>query len=286
MPLARSAAAATPGDPDALLRNVVVPEGYLLTTRFLRHTYVDDADGCAPERHAHPEHTVFWPSRGAADVEVQGTRHSLSVGQGLWVPSGTPHSTSRAASTTLAAVYVMPFAWPVEDDPGQPVAAPATSEVHTVVVNAALREMLAFLAVSGMPKPQRLRAQRVCLEMIVDEELPAIELPLPRDERIAPIARAIMSDPADDRSIADWAWLTSMSTRTLARAFRAEVGMTFSEWRTAARMSAAVRLLGDGVPVGVVSRRVGYATVSAFSAAFHRVMGRPPHRFLPRTPGS
>ncbi|WGH86580.1 helix-turn-helix transcriptional regulator [Auritidibacter ignavus] len=247
-----------------------MPDGYLLTTRFLRYAYVDDADGCSPDEHAHPEHVVFWPERAAAEVEVEGTRHNLTLGQGLWVPAGTRHAASRAPSTTLAALHLLPEAWE----------GPAP-EVHPVTVNAALRALLSHLAITGMPRQQRLRAQQVCLELVTDDACPVIELPLPRDPRIAPIARAIMSDPADDRSIEHWAWATSTSARTLARAFRAETGMTFSQWRTAARMSAAVRLLSDGTPVGIVARRVGYATISAFSAAFHRVMGRPPHRFLP-----
>lgn len=252
------------------VRERIVPDGYLLTTRFLRYAYVDDADGCSPGEHAHPEHVVFWPERAAAEVEVEGTRHNLTLGQGLWVPAGTRHAASRAPSTTLAALHLLPEAWE----------GPAP-EVHPVTVNAALRALLSHLAITGMPRQQRLRAQRVCLELVTDDACPVIELPLPRDPRIAPIARAIMSDPADDRSIEDWAWATCTSARTLARAFRAETGMTFSQWRTAARMSAAVRLLSDGTPVGIVARRVGYATISAFSAAFHRVMGRPPHRFLP-----
>nr|WP_243857440.1 AraC family transcriptional regulator [Auritidibacter ignavus] len=252
------------------VRERIVPDGYLLTTRFLRYAYVDDADGCSPDEHAHPEHVVVWPERAAAEVEVEGTRHNLTLGQGLWVPAGTRHAASRAPSTTLAALHLLPEAWE----------GPAP-EVHPVTVNAALRALLSHLAITGMPRQQRLRAQQVCLELVTDDACPVIELPLPRDPRIAPIARAIMSDPADDRSIEHWAWATSTSARTLARAFRAETGMTFSQWRTAARMSAAVRLLSDGTPVGIVARRVGYATISAFSAAFHRVMGRPPHRFLP-----
>ncbi|MDA4893854.1 AraC family transcriptional regulator [Streptomyces sp. MS2A] len=252
------------------LRGSIVPEGYLLTTRYLRHAYVDDVDGCSPEEHRHPEHVVFWPERGTAAVEVEGVRHRLALGQGLWVPAGTAHTAARSAATTLAALHVLPHAWEA------PI-----GEVRAVCVNPALRELLAYLSETGMPKQQRLRAQRVCLELIADEARPVIELPLPRDHRIAAIARAIMVDPGDGRSLDDWAWSASLSARTLARAFRAETGMTFSQWRTAARMSAAVRLLGDGIPVGIVARRVGYATISAFSAAFHRVMGRPPHRFLP-----
>lgn len=262
--------AAAPGFPDLPVRRRIVPEGYLLTTRFLRYSYLDDVDGCPPGPHAHPEHVVFWPERGTAVVEVEGSRRSLTVGRGLWVPAGTRHTAGREPSTTLAALHLLPEAW---EGPAR--------EVRPVTVNAALRELLIHLAETGMPRQQRLRAQRVCLELIADEPSPVIELPLPRAERIAPIARAIMTDPSDDRSIEDWAWVTSASARTLARDFRAETGMTFSQWRTAARMSAAVRMLGDGVPVGVVARRVGYATISAFSAAFHRVMGRPPHHFLP-----
>ena len=150
-----------------------------------------------------------------------------------------------------------------------------------MVANAALREMLIHLAQFAMPRDQRLRAQHVCLELITEEPRVSLALSVPRDPRIVGIARAILSDPADGRSLEDWAYLTSSSTRTLVRAFRAETGMTFAEWRSCARMSAAVALLGDGFPVGVVARRVGYATASAFSAAFHRTMGRPPHRFLP-----
>ncbi|WP_418060228.1 helix-turn-helix domain-containing protein [Pimelobacter simplex] len=262
----------TATDPARLpLHTEIVPSGYLLTTRRLRYSYVDDTDGCTDQRaHAHPEHVIFWPERGTQGVEVAGRHWSLATSQGLWVPAGTPHVVSRAPSSSLTAVYVVTHAW------SQPA-----GEVRPVVINAALREMLLHLAHTGMPRDQRLRAQRVCLELIGEETRPTVELPLPDDVRIVPIARAILSDPADDRSIEDWAYLTSQSARTIARAFRAETGLTFSQWRTSARMSRAVHLLGEGLPVGVVARRVGYRTSSAFAASFHRALGRPPRSYLP-----
>jgi AraC-like DNA-binding protein len=248
----------------------------MLTTRYLRFTHLDDdLASCVPSPHVHREHAVFWSARSvAADLEVEGTQRSLAPGQGVLVPAGTPHAASRAEGTPLAVMFAHPEHWPE-----------APERVTTVVVNAALREMLLHLAQFAMPKEQRLRAQRVCLELITAEPRPSLALRIPRDRRIGGIARALLADPADDRSLEDWAYLTSCSTRTLVRAFRAETGLTFAEWRASARMSAAVELLGDGVPVGAVARRVGYATPSAFSAAFHRTMGRPPHRFLP-APGA
>ncbi|UVY84112.1 AraC family transcriptional regulator [Brachybacterium sp. NBEC-018] len=251
----------------------VIPEGgYLLTTRFLRYVYMDDdASSCVDVPHVHREHVVLWSARGTHDdLEAEGEPRRLAPGQGLFVPAGVPHAASRAATTPLAAVFVDPARWE-QAPPG----------VAAVVVNDAVRELLTHLHVHAMPKDQRLRAQRVCLELMTEAPAPSLSLPVPRDPRIAPVARAILADPSDDRSLEDWAFRTSVSTRTLVRAFRAETGMTFAQWRAAARMSAAVRLLGDGVPVGTVARRVGYATTSAFSAAFHRMLGRPPHRFLP-----
>ncbi|GAB3618402.1 helix-turn-helix transcriptional regulator [Okibacterium endophyticum] len=248
----------------------VVPPGYLLTTRSLGHSYLDNDDGCRASAHTHPEHVVFWPERATASVDVGGVQWPLSLGQGLWVPAGTPHSASRDPRTTLAATYVVADAW----------SRPAR-EAGTVVVDVALRELLMYLAATGMPREQRLRAQVVCLELITEQTRPSIELPIPRDPRISTIARSIIRDPGDDRSIEQWASVTAQSTRTIARAFRNETALTFTQWRTYARLTEAVRLLGDGMPVGAVARRVGYATPSAFTAAFHRTMHQTPRDFLP-----
>ncbi|WP_310021152.1 AraC family transcriptional regulator [Microbacterium resistens] len=254
------------------LHGTIVPDGYLLTTRFLASPFIDEYDGCRQRPHAHPEHLIFWPQRGSASVEIDGRRWDLSPGHGVWVPSGTSHTVQRGPGTTLAAVHILVEAWH----------GPAGG-VRPVLVNAALRELLSHLASTDMPSERRLRAQRVCMELVAEANRPRRVPDAPRDHRILPIAEAILRDPADDRSIEDWAVLTSQSTRTIARAFRADTGLTFTRWRTEVRMAAALDLLHTGTPVGVVARRVGYTTLSAFSAAFHRTVGRPPHVFLGRS---
>ncbi|WP_054682080.1 helix-turn-helix domain-containing protein [Microbacterium sp. No. 7] len=249
----------------------IIPESYLLTTRLMRDEYVDDSYGCPPHiPHGHPEHVVFWPVVGADSVEVGGVRHDLTVGGGLWVPAGEAHVVQRMPSSSLAAVHIDPVAW------GEPGA-----EVRGVAVRPALREMLLYLIHAPIPPQQRRRAQRVCLELLTNEGRPEFELVIPQDARIVPIVRALLGDPGDRRSIEEWAWQLSMSSRTISRAFRNTTGMSFNEWRTRVRITRAVELLSDGMPVGVVGRRVGYATIGAFSNAFHRVVGRRPHEFHP-----
>ncbi|MGO3885466.1 MAG: helix-turn-helix domain-containing protein [Mycetocola sp.] len=244
-------------------------EGYLLRTRFLNGEYVDEQNACSPRAHAHPEHLVFWPSHGTASLEVDGVQRRLAPGQGLWVPAGTPHRAQRR-ETTLVALHIAPEAWTRRSD-----------EVRAVTVLPALRELLTHLARAPMSREERLRAQQVCLDLIVSEASPSIELPLPDDHRLTQICRRVLADPADDRTIEAWAVEVSLSSRTLARAFKESTGMTFTHWRSCARMSLAVELLGGGMPVGVVARRVGYSTIAAFSTAFHRILGRPPRDFHP-----
>ncbi len=68
--------------------------------------------------------------------------------------------------------------------------------------------------------------------------------------------------------------------RTLARLFRAETGVGPGRWRTLLRMRVALEQLAAGRPVGVVARHVGYATPSAFVAAFRRETGTTPSAVL------
>ncbi|WP_234422387.1 helix-turn-helix domain-containing protein, partial [Streptomyces sp. NRRL F-6674] len=56
--------------------------------------------------------------------------------------------------------------------------------------------------------------------------------------------------------------------------------MPFARWRSLVRMSAATALLAQGHPVNLVAHRSGYATTSAFCAAFRRVTGASPTEYL------
>lgn len=246
-----------------------VPEGYLLRARFLKFVYEDEQNSCTAKPHAHPEHVVFWPEQGSGTLIVEGTERSVSLGHGIWVPAGTPHSV-RERDGDLVALHIAP-----ESVPGR------GAEVKLVTMLVAVRELLLYLADAGMPREDRVRAQRVCLSLISDQPGPAIQLPIPHDPRIAEICRHLLLDPADDQSVEQWAVRLSVSSRTLARAFRDSTGMTFSQWRTGARMDLAIRLLDQGFSVGEVAHRVGYGTISAFSSAFHRVLGRTPREFHP-----
>jgi AraC-like DNA-binding protein len=86
--------------------------------------------------------------------------------------------------------------------------------------------------------------------------------------------------PPDPRSLDAHARAVGASRRTLTRLFVQDTGMSFDRWRTHLRLRATLPLLAEGQPVYRVAHTVGYATASAFLAAFRRTVGTSPSRYL------
>lgn len=262
-----------------------IPDGYLLTTATLVGTERDPWQGA---EHFHDDAMLMWPVRGTSIAGVGEAIWRLSPGQGLWIPGGVPHAARVDPGAVASFTYVAPGLLPASWD-----------EARVVSVGSAARELLHHLNDHPMPKADRIRAQRVALQLIsaaaepepaaLGQPLPARsepitslavpEIPLLRDLRIRPLADAVLADPGDDRSIDAWSWQLSLSVRTVSRIFAREVGMSFSQWRTLVRMAHAVGLLAAGEPVGFVAHRSGYASTSAFSAAFRREFGVSPSEY-------
>ncbi|MEH0970243.1 AraC family transcriptional regulator [Micromonospora sp. CPCC 205546] len=93
----------------------------------------------------------------------------------------------------------------------------------------------------------------------------------------ATVAMALVRDPGDATGLAEWAGRLHVSVKTLQRDFTREFGMSYSQWRTRLRLRASLALL-ETRPVGEVAHLIGYASPSAFIAAFAREYGCTPGR--------
>jgi AraC-like DNA-binding protein len=107
-----------------------------------------------------------------------------------------------------------------------------------------------------------------------------LDVPTPSDERAAAVAQGLAANPADARSLAEWGRHVGASGRTLARIIERETGLGFEQWRTRVRMAAALAALARGTTVTQVAHDVGYASSSAFVAAFKRAVGVSPGAYF------
>lgn len=237
-----------------------VPQPFLLTTS----VYRPDVPLIWPPHH-HVEHELLWTDRGVVTMYAGERQWTVTPGVGLWLPAGVEHEGSTRHDTEVRATYFDPDSWTKHWD--RPVA---------VSLNPAVRELLIHLKHAHMTVEQRVRAQQVCIDMLQITESVQLEVPLPQDPRLARLVDTVLRDPADNRSLEQWAAVLNMTSRTLTRAFAAEIAMSFARWRRLVRMRAAAGELADGTSVKVVARRVGYGSTSAFVAAFHKTVGCTP----------
>jgi AraC-like DNA-binding protein len=221
--------------------------------------------------HVHDSHQLALAAQGVLVMTVGRTSWVLPPTRAVWLPAGVAHSVAASGETTMLSAYV---------DPGR---CPLHWEVPTVVdASALVRELLAHLSRDSLSVGERLRAEAVVWDVIEPLPVATLSPPLPVDDRARKLADGLLADPADGRTLAAWGRAVGASERTLARLFTAETGMAFERWRSTARLAAALPLLASGMPVGATGQRVGYATPSAFVAAFRREVGSTPGDYFRR----
>lgn len=250
-----------------------VNEPYLMGTGVV--TAEDTGTRPLSPPHSHADPMLAWCYRGTVWVHLQDARWRLAPGQGVWIPADTPHTAHHEPGSTGCYTYI----------PDAALLAPV-DEVTRVLVPRAVQEMLLHLGINDMPTDLRVRIQSTLIEML-QQPLPESasewgEVPIPADERVAPLVQAVLADPGDPRSAIELFLAHGLHERTVLRIFQNDVGMSFGRWRTGVRMTLGARLIVDGTPIGAAAHRCGYATTSAFSAAFKERFGLTPRQHVAR----
>jgi AraC-like DNA-binding protein len=233
---------------------------------------IDLIPGEGFDLHAHNRHQLALARRGVLVMGSAGRSWVLPRTRALWVPAGIRHSVAVYGGTTMLSIYVEPDGCPL-------------TWVEPTVVNASglLGELVAHLAQTDLPGPERERAEAVLWDLMVPLPVTTLSPPLPVDERARRVAEDLLADVTDNRTLAAWGRAVGASGRTLARLFRAETGMGFERWRTTARLAAALPILASGTAVETTAHHVGYTTASAFVAAFRREVGTTPAEYFGRS---
>ena len=84
------------------------------------------------------------------------------------------------------------------------------------------------------------------VDLLEPVTMTAIDVRMPIDERARAVAQTLIDNPADGRTLAHWGRDVGASERTLARAFLADTGLSFGQWRGLLRLRAAMVALATG----------------------------------------
>ncbi len=224
--------------------------------------------------HCHVRGQLFCVESGLMHVRTVDGSWLLPPQRAGWIPPGESHKVSISGVTGGWSMLVAPRAC-------------AGLPRHPCVVG--VNELMLALvrrAVSWSEGASLLAAQKrmvaVLLEEIRNAPREPLHLPMPGDRRLLRIARAILRNPHDVRTLEQWAHWAGLSARSLSRLFLAETALSFAQWRQQARLTLALEMLARDVSVAEIADALGYATPSNFIAMFRRSFGETPSRYLAR----
>jgi AraC-like DNA-binding protein len=230
------------------------------------------ASGTTVDAHRHDDHQVVYAARGVLAVTTDKGSWVAPATRAIWVPAGTVHAHQAHGDLELHLVGL-----PATENPLR------QTEPGVLAVGPLLRELIR--AYTGPPRadtPERRRLRAVLLDQLRASPQQPLHLPTPDDPRLRALCEILSADPADNRTLAVLGARVGASDRTLARLFKADLGMTFPQWRTQLRLYRALVLLAENTPVTAVAHACGWASTSAFIDVFRRAFGHTPGTYYDR----
>jgi AraC-like DNA-binding protein/quercetin dioxygenase-like cupin family protein len=237
------------------------------SVRSLAVTY---RDGERIDRHSHAWAQLIYAASGTMRVATDEAAWLVPPTRAIWVPARVPHEIHMRGQTAMRTLYVSPQA-----------AAALPPACRALEVSPLLRELVLHI-VGGMLRTDVGEDARLCgvlLDLLAKSETTPLGLPLPQDARARRLAERLLADPATPAPLADLAREAAASVRTLQRLFAAETGLSIEAWRTRARLQHGLVQLTAGASVTAAGLDAGYASPSAFIAAFKAAFGVTPARY-------
>jgi AraC-like DNA-binding protein len=223
------------------------------------------------EMHFHPWGQFNYVSHGVMYIEVAGKRFLSPPHYAVWVPPGFEHASHTSAAITYRSVYL-------SDQRSRRMPA----EPCTLSVNAILKAILDEFARLCIRRPNSAQQERMAL-VAIDQIEAAVPVPgylpyasTPGLQMVLDHAEASLQGR---RTTQQFAETFNLTTRTLERRCKAELGMGFGEWRQRLRFTKAVDALRAGRTIQQIAYDLGYASPSAFISMFHRVCGKTPEQY-------
>ena len=232
----------------------------------------------APHRlaaHSHERAHIIQPVSGVYWVVAAGGTWLVPVGQAIWIAPMVFHQVYARGPVSARMLFV-----------DKAYADELPSECGAVGVNPLLSELLARALDHGNdyePGGPMGRLASVILDELAELEVAPLLLPGATDSRVLDVMALLADDPASNVPLPELARAAGAATRTMARLFRAETGMSFAQWKTRLRLVRSIELLQRGAPVTEVALELGYGSASSFVYMFRTNLGTTPGRYRQNT---
>jgi len=222
--------------------------------------------------HTHPWWQLAYALTGVLSIETAHGSFMAPPQRAILIPPGTEHKAINVSQVEMRSLYLQDrlMHW-----------APARCRV--IEISPLVRELI--VASGSFPPDYDIwgpegRLIQVLVDQLAQMQEVAFNLPMPTDARLVRICSSLQLTPDNPRTLIEWGREVGLSDRSLTRLFMQQTGMSFGDWRQRLRLLVALGSLENGEQVTRVALDCGYASASAFIAAFRKTFGiTPTHMF-------
>ena len=221
--------------------------------------------------HTHHKGQLVLALQGAVACKALDTLWMVPPQHAVWIPGGIAHSNRMTANAQVFYLFIDPAV----------INMPASC--CTLAISPLISEMIQHLAAEPADYPPDSTTSRlvaVLLEQLALATATTLHLPISAHPKLRYIADSLIADPADRRTLAQWAEQLAMSDRTLARLVVRETGLTFGKWRQQLHLMIALHQLAADESVQRVAGNLGYDSVTAFITMFKKALGKSPTQYF------
>jgi len=220
--------------------------------------------------HKHKKGQLILALQGSVTSYIEEGMWLVPPRCAVWIPSQQVHRNAFAPNSDVCMVFIDVRSTRLPDT------------VCTLAVSPLMRELIVHIATL----PQRYEAGsatdkkvQVLMDLLETAPQESFDFPIPDEPRLRDLARRLMTQPNDRRTLAQWAQYYAMSERTLARLIRQHMQLTFGQWRARLHIVLALEKLAQERPVQRISEELGYESVGAFITFFKKHLGHTPKQY-------
>ncbi len=132
----------------------------------------------------------------------------------------------------------------------------------------------------GVPSSEAdIRLMTVLLDKLKQAPQTQSFLPSTQHPLICPIIARLTHMPNHPRTLAKWAEKLKTTERSLARHFKTELGISFTEWRARKKYLTSLKMLEKGISPAEIITFLGYTQSGPFISLFKKYSGMTPEQY-------
>lgn len=242
---------------------------------YVNHFQIDKVESI---KHQHNKTQLLYAEGGIVHIFTQEQHWYLPARCFMIIPADIPHYILSLNQN----IQLFNYYFEIDESENE-----FFKKKNIYFANDLLREMILYTRNWNGPLEKNttpyffLRAIKSVLPDLIDKEIPfPIQHPFPKDEKLIEIARFLNRNIEKNFTLEEVAKEFGMSSRTLSRKFKTNIGMNYVRFLRSLRITKSLELIAENkYNMYEIAMLVGYNSLSTFSNIFFKVLNMRPTEY-------